>query len=128
MPAYFEIHEAYDGEQVRLRLTGELDLASAPVLSHRLAQLRSEQRPVRLDLSGLEFMDSSGVHLLVGAFHEARADGWQLAIDSALSPQVDRLCKLTGLDHIIPELRYDRPFAGVGRPTVTGNHGPAQSV
>jgi anti-sigma B factor antagonist len=109
MPAYFEIHEAHDREWLRLHLTGELDLGSAPVLRRRLAQLRAERRPVRLDLSRLEFMDSTGIHLLIDACKDAREDGWQLAIDPTLSPRVQRLFKLTGLDRIIPGPRHAQP-------------------
>jgi anti-sigma B factor antagonist len=108
-PAYFEIHQAHDGDRLRLKLTGELDLGSAPVLRQRLAQLRAEQRPVRLDLSRLEFMDSTGIHLLLDAYHDARHDGWQLAIDPTLSPRIQRLFKLTGLDRIIPTPPHQQP-------------------
>jgi anti-sigma B factor antagonist len=128
MAAYFEIHEAPDGEWLRLRLVGELDLGSAPALRQRLAQLRAAKRPARLDLSGLEFMDSTGIHLLTGAFNHARKDGWQLAIEPALAPQVDRLVKLAGLDRLIPELRRERPVPRVSRPTASGSHAPAHSV
>jgi anti-sigma B factor antagonist len=128
MPAYFEIQETYDGDWVRLRLTGELDLGSAPVLRHRLAELRAEKRLVRLDLSGLEFMDSGGIHLLIGAFNDAREDGWQLAIDSALYPQVHRLFRLAALDSIIPGPWHQRPAARLGRPTATGIHERAHPV
>ena len=113
MPEYFEIQEAYDGESLRLRLLGELDLASTPILKDRLARVRAEKRLVRLDLSGLEFIDSSGIHLLIAAFNVAREDGWQLETDSALSPQVHSLFKLTGLDRIVPGLRDEGPIARV---------------
>lgn len=113
IPAYFGIHEADDDLWVRLRLTGELDLGSVPVLRHHLARLSTEKRPVRLDLSGLEFMDSSGVHLLIGAFNDARENGWQLVIDSALAPQVKRIIQLSGLDRIIPGLQQERVAARV---------------
>jgi anti-sigma B factor antagonist len=109
--ADFEIHEAYDDRSVWLRLSGELDMGSSPSLKQRLADLRAEKRPVRIDLSGLEFMDSSGVHLLIGAFNAAREEGCQLTIDSALPPQVDRLFKLVALDRAAPGLWHDGPLA-----------------
>ena len=83
-----------------MQLTGELDLASAPVLEHRLEQLRAENQPVRLDLSRLGFMDSAGIHVLISAFNLARTDGWQFDVDPDLSPQVERLFKLTDIERI----------------------------
>ena len=85
---------------MRLQLRGELDLVSAPVLETRLEQLQVERRSVRLDLSRLEFMDSTGIHLLISAFNHARADGWQFAVDADLSPQVEQLFKLTDAKRI----------------------------
>lgn len=101
MTPYLEIHEAPNGECVRLRLTGELDLFSAPLVKRRLAQLRAENRAVRLDLSDLGFMDSSGIHLLISAFDGLGEDGWQLEIDPDLSRPVERLFSLAGLDRVL---------------------------
>jgi anti-sigma B factor antagonist len=97
MDPYFEIHEHQQGERVRLRLTGELDMASVPVLRNRLEQLRVERRLVRVDLSGLDFMDGSGVRLLISAFNHAREDGWEFEVDPDVSPQIERLFKVANL-------------------------------
>jgi anti-sigma B factor antagonist len=98
---HFEVYENEDGECVRLRLLGELDLASAPVLKYRLERLRAEQRSVPLDLSGLDFIDSSGIRLLISAFNDARADGWQLAVDACLSPHAAHSFRLAKLERLI---------------------------
>lgn len=121
-PACLRIHEAPDGRWLRLRLTGELDLGSAPALGDRLAQLRAQKRPVRLDLSELRFIDSSGIHLLLGAFRDAGEDGWHLGIDSVLSAPVRRVFQLAGLDRLALGSRYGWPDARAGSPAVTGNH------
>ena len=83
-----------------MRLTGELDLASVSVLENRLERLRAEKQSVRLDCSSLGFMDSTGIHLLISAFNQARADGWQFEVDPDLSPQVEQLFKLTDVERI----------------------------
>ena len=95
-----EIHQQHEDGRLRLQLTGELDLASAPVLENRLEQLRAENQPVRLDLSRLGFMDSTGIHVLISAFNHARADGWQFEVAPDLSPQVAVLFKVTDMEHI----------------------------
>jgi anti-anti-sigma factor len=95
---YFEIHEQQEGACVRLQLTGELDIASEPFLRNRLQQLRAEKRLVRLDLSSLDFIDGSGIRLLVSAFNQAREDRREFEVDPDVSPQVERLFKLANLE------------------------------
>jgi anti-sigma B factor antagonist len=50
-------------EERTVRLAGELDMATAPLLKSALAGLPSEG-PTALDLSELTFLDSSGLHVL----------------------------------------------------------------
>jgi anti-anti-sigma factor len=97
----FDIHETQDGEWRRLRLTGELDLGSAPLLKHRLDELRAQGEPVRLDLSGLHFIDSSGMHLLVGAVTDGHNDAWKLDVDPWLAPNVEQSLRLAKLERML---------------------------
>lgn len=53
-----------NGERGRVRLAGELDLHSVPELKEALANLHT-MGPVKLDLSELTFVDSSGLHAFV---------------------------------------------------------------
>jgi anti-anti-sigma factor len=96
--AYFEIRERKDREQLRLTLCGELDFASTRTLDDYLTRLRAKKRAVRLDLSELEFIDSTGLHLLIRAVGDARTNGWQFEIDPDLSVPVSRLFKLVHFD------------------------------
>lgn len=98
---YFDLDESDACRVLVLRPTGELDMNSAPVLRYRLDQLRAAKRPVRLDLSGLEFIDSSGMSLLIEVFNATRASGWQLNIAPELSPQVERSLRLARLGRIV---------------------------
>jgi anti-sigma B factor antagonist len=91
---YFEVRENEEDGLLRLRLTGELDLGSAPALKQRLLQLSTAKRGVRLDLSALDFIDSTGIHVLVWAVAEARSDGWRLEIDRKISPGIERVLRL----------------------------------
>ena len=100
-PSNLEIHERRTRHGLRLRVTGELDIATTPILEDRLARLRATSSPVRLDLSSLDFIDSTGIHLLVRIVGDARAHHWQLQIDPDLAPQVKHVLKLTGLDQIV---------------------------
>lgn len=98
---YFEIDEDQQDEWTVLRLTGELDLGSVPVLRHRLAQLSADKRPVRLDLSGLGFIDSSGMHLLIAALNDAGKDGWRLEVPPSVAPNVEQSLRLARLERIL---------------------------
>ena len=107
----FEIHEVQVGDWVHLGLRGELDLASAPVLKDRLERLRADKRSVRLDLSQLQFIDSSGIHLLIAAASDAR-DGWQFEVDPNLPPQVERVLELVDARNLVlPADSRDLPAA-----------------
>ena len=100
-PTTFDIQESREGDYLRLSLTGELDLGSVSVLEDRLASLRALKSPVRLDLSHLEFIDSTGLHLLVRTVGDAQIKGWQLQIDRDVAPEVMRLFKLVHLDRFV---------------------------
>ena len=95
---YFEVEEAERDGQFRLSLHGELDRASTRVLEDRLTSLRAKKRSVRLDLSKLEFIDSTGLQLLIRAMGDARMDGWELQIEPDVSVTVSRLFKLCRFD------------------------------
>jgi anti-anti-sigma factor len=100
-PHSFEIHESQIDGCVRLSLTGELDLLATPVLEDRLSRLRAFKSPVRLDLSKLEFIDSTGLHLLVRTIGDARIKKWPLKIEPDVSAPVMSAFRLAQLDRFI---------------------------
>jgi anti-sigma B factor antagonist len=94
----FEIRENVDADGlVRLALIGELDIAVADRVEERFRQLREDGRGVRLDLSRLEFIDSSGVRVIVLGLKQARQDGHQLEVDARISPTVARMIEIMGI-------------------------------
>lgn len=101
--SHFKIEERQEARRLCLAAIGELDIASVPVLEERLDELRQERRAVRLDLSKLEFIDSSGLHLLVRCIGDARRDGWDLQIDRDVAPAVRRLFELGGLERLLDD-------------------------
>ena len=100
-PVPFEIRETSQDGWLCLSLTGELDRAAANQLEGRLASLRVPRSPVRLDLSALDFIDSSGIRLLIQTIGDARLKHWDVEIDPHLSPPVERLFKLVHLDRFV---------------------------
>ena len=96
-----EIEELRDAGRVRVRVGGELDLAGAPTLGEVLRRLRERRQAVLLDLDGLEFIDMSGLRVVLAATEEASRDGWEFAVTRG-SPQVRRLIALVELDGQLP--------------------------
>jgi anti-sigma B factor antagonist len=94
----FEIRESVDGDgALRVALIGELDIAVADAVELRLRHHREEGRMVRLDLSQLEFIDSSGVEVVVLGLRRARQSGHELEVDPHVSASVQRLIEMMGV-------------------------------
>lgn len=83
-------------------LTGELDIASAPVLREQLLSLlRPGSSRLVIELSKVGFCDASGLAVLVNTGRRARLLGGFLRL-AAVSPQVERVLRLTGLHRHFP--------------------------
>lgn len=54
-----------------------------------------------LDLSRLQFIDSTGLSLLIRTVGDARIKKWRFVIDSNLTPQVRGLFKLARLEYFL---------------------------
>jgi anti-sigma B factor antagonist len=89
--------EVHEGEAVVVDVVGELDLASSPILEQELDSSAVSGAPlVIVDLRKLEFMDSTGLSVLVRAHQRAVESGKQFAIVKG-PQQVQRLLTLTGV-------------------------------
>jgi anti-anti-sigma factor len=86
-----------------LRLRGELDMSTVPVLQARLQAASEANEPVVLDLAELDFVDSSGLRLFIAARLGRKQDGWSVALRNA-GKTVRRTFAVAGLD---PSLFFD---------------------
>lgn len=84
---------AEDGVHV-IAATGELDLATAPLLCARLDRRR--HRRLLVDLTDVEFCDSTGLRALLGAATEVRANGGRFALACRPGGAVARLLEVVG--------------------------------
>jgi anti-sigma B factor antagonist len=81
---------------------GELDAYSAPTLQAHLDPLSQEPGvALVVDLSGVTFIDSTGLGVMVTSLKHVRATGGSLNV-VATSPRVLRVFSLTGIDALIP--------------------------
>ena len=97
LPAPFDVvvHQPEAGD-ARIRVRGEIDLATVPALSAALEAAEAGDAPqIVLDLTDVSFIDSSGIAVLLRADARSRRDGARLRL--ATSPAVDRVIDLCGL-------------------------------
>jgi anti-sigma B factor antagonist len=84
-----------------IALTGELDMATAPILSDQLTAVEQRgSRTIVLDLRDLRFIDSSGLHVLVSAYRRSEMDGHRLLLVGA-NPSARRLFEMTGTEFLL---------------------------
>jgi anti-sigma B factor antagonist len=101
-PGELTIVSAREGDIHVISLTGELDLATADELEQELARVEAtDVLSIVLDLSGLRFMDSTGVRLILGADARSRANSNRLTLLPG-PPAVQRVFELTGVIDLLP--------------------------
>jgi anti-anti-sigma factor len=96
MPGGLEISSVFDDGTVRVSLRGELDLAGSRQMEDSMAEIdRQDPSLVVVDLSGLAFIDSTGLRLLLQADARARERGYELVLRPGTAP-VQRVFEVTG--------------------------------
>ncbi len=78
------------------RVSGEVDAHSSESFASALIAAATQSTEVKVDMSGVTFMDSSGLRVLVEAQQRAEAGGPSLVLRSP-SRQITRLLELAGL-------------------------------
>jgi anti-anti-sigma factor len=88
-----------EGEgRTRIALVGELDIASAPDFEEALEKVEADPPGVLvLDLSKVEFIDSTGLRAVIAADERARSAGRRFVIIRG-TPAVERVFSVTQLD------------------------------
>jgi anti-sigma B factor antagonist len=102
-----EVDRIEEGGRLRLALSGELDLYTAPALDDALVEAEGESWPLLvIDLSALEFMDSSGLRLIVRSHARAEQSGRRLVVVNG-PDTVRRVFSATDLDsklHLVDDV------------------------
>ena len=90
-----------EGDRVVVALSGEIDLYTAPRLQSRLASELNVDYPVRLvvNMSGVNFCDSTGMNVLLAAQRMAREHGGNVEL-SGPRPAVRKILQVTGLESV----------------------------
>jgi len=99
MELTLNVHSGVPGSTV-IAVGGEIDVYTAPKLREKLISLvESGSYHLILDMEGVEFLDSTGLGVLVGGLKRVRAhDGW---IDLVCTQgRILRIFKITGLNDV----------------------------
>jgi anti-anti-sigma factor len=98
MSSPFDLTLSEQTGAVHVTLTGELDISTAPRLEEAMRRAEAELPGLLvIDLSQLDFMDSTGLRLLVTADERARAGGRRLVLIRG-NDMIQRVLHLTRLD------------------------------
>lgn len=91
----------FDSTRANIKVVGELDLATAPPLWAVLqGHLAAGRRFVRLDMSGVTFLDATALTGITRAHQDLLAARGTLVI-TGVRARVARVLRLTGLDEVL---------------------------
>jgi anti-anti-sigma factor len=87
----------------RVRIFGEIDLAVTDEVDSEMRRVEAtDAERILLDLDQLEFLDASGIRLLMDLHARSRDNAGRLRIIPASAPQVQRVLELTGVADLLP--------------------------
>ncbi len=94
-----------DGDRLIVRLAGELDHYCAQSVRRDLDKLIADPsvRWLILDFTTLQFMDSSGIGVILGRYRQLRDRGGQLGV-IRMNPHIQRIFHMSGMDRVIHQL------------------------
>jgi anti-sigma B factor antagonist len=102
------------GDHAIMSVAGEIDLYTAPRLHTELMSALAQDAPLRLvvDMTGVEFCDSTGMNVLLAAQRRAREAGGDVQLASP-RPAIRKVLQVTGLESVFTVL--DNPAAVTGK-------------
>lgn len=116
----FSIEEHNPAGASVLTVVGELDLRTSPELEQRLSHaFDAGAELVILDLRGIEFMDSTGLRVLLSAHQRAHDTGRRFALVRG-ADQVERVLTLTGVRDILTVVDAPEELLAAGEQSSEG--------
>ena len=95
-----------DGQILKVKLRGEIDHHSAGAVRCNLDEMIKSARPTRLliDMSAVDFMDSSGLGLIMGRYSLMESIGGETCVLDP-SPATEKILSLAGMERVVKILR-----------------------
>src|SRR3954449_940648 len=97
---HFSIDTTSAGPMAQITPHGDLDIASAPQLSHAFESLAGRYDAVTVDLTDVDFMDSAGLTALFLFSRAAEREGVELTV-TGVHGEVATVMEMTGLDVVL---------------------------
>jgi anti-sigma B factor antagonist len=96
-----------------MSVAGEIDLYTAPRLHSALTSALAASTPLQLvvDMSDVEFCDSTGMNVLLAAHRRAREAGGDLQLASP-RPAIRKILQVTGLESVFTVLDHPAAIPG----------------
>ena len=96
----------FDGITLKIKLRGEIDHHSAGAVRVSMDDMIKAKRPQRLmmDMSAVDFMDSSGLGLIMGRYSLMESIGGEAMVVDP-SPATERIMSLAGMERMIKIVR-----------------------
>ena len=85
-----------DFELVTLEITGRLDTTTAPNLESVINELSDDTKELIFDMSGVEYISSAGIRVLLGAYKKMNTSHGIMRIEKA-NDMVREVFEMTGL-------------------------------
>jgi stage II sporulation protein AA (anti-sigma F factor antagonist) len=92
----------FTGDALKIKLRGEIDHHSAVAIRTQIDDMIRSKRPQKLniDMSVIDFIDSSGLGLIMGRYAAMKSIGGELCVTDP-SPRVQRIMSLAGMERVI---------------------------
>ena len=98
----FTLRSERDGTTHTISLSGELDIATAPELEAELLRVEAtDAHSIKLDLSALEFIDTTGIRVILEADARSRTDSDRLVLVRP-NARVLRVFQICGMADRLP--------------------------
>lgn len=92
--------ERKQNHPIRLLVSGEIDVFTAPKLRERLLPLCQDGETVIVDLSNVDYIDSTGLGVFIGAYKIQQTSSGKMIL-IGVNKRLSRLFRITGLQNII---------------------------
>jgi anti-sigma B factor antagonist len=100
MSSELTIKEEYLADSARVSITGEIDIYTAQLFKEKLYNVvDSSGRDLNIDCSNLNYIDSTGLGIFVGALKKTKVNGKEIYLEN-LKDNIKKLFVITGLDKL----------------------------
>lgn len=97
-----------------LRVRGEVDMATCPQLRQEIVgQIAQGNHQIVIDLEAVDFIDSTGLGVLIGGLKRARSHGGDLRV-SGVDDRLEKVFELTGLGDVLAVVDLSDPETELG--------------